>query len=149
MASPRLPSIATCEKSERADQLLNVLAGGAAVEAIRQAAKEQGLARSTGFYAPYRGILDTLARERESQEAFKHLASNAWALSVQETARRIAEQQDGLVEQQRHLASSALDTIKAFDINRGGDPLSNQLARAWVYETTVTLLAPALGTEES
>jgi len=29
------------------------------------------------------------------------------------------------------------------------DPLSNQLARAWVYETAVTLLAPALSTEES
>ena len=46
--------------------------------------------------------------------------------SVTETARNIAE---------RHV-----DLVEA--------PLSNQLARASVYGTTVTMLAPALGSEE-
>lgn len=130
------------EERERTKLFRDVLGGGAAAEAIRQATKEQELLRGTDFDAPYRGMLDTLARERESQKAFKHLASNAWALSVQETARTIAEQHGGLAQHQRHLASSALDTIKAFDINRGA--VATAIAAATAGETYRRMVADAL-----
>jgi hypothetical protein len=62
--------------------------------------------------------MDVLERDRKEREAFKTLTSTAWALSVTETARGIAERHAGLVEEQRRFFSSVLDTVKTFDANR-------------------------------
>lgn len=107
------------EERERIDRYENMLGGGTVVQAIREATQQSKLLRGLDFDAPHRHILDTLARERESQKAFKELTSTAWALSVQETAGSIVRQNQDLLDQQRHLGSTALETIRAFDLNRG------------------------------
>jgi hypothetical protein len=106
------------EERERTASYQNMLSGGAVAEAIRQTTKHQKLLRSLDFDAPYRGLMDALERDRMEREAFKKLTSTAWALSVTETARGIAERHAGLVEEQRRLSSSVLDTVRTFDANR-------------------------------
>lgn len=103
---------------ERIALFRNMLGGGAVAEAIRQATEHQKLLRGLDFDAPYRGVMDALERDRKEREEFKKLTSMAWALSVTETARGIAERHAGLVEEQRRLSSSVLDTVRAFDANR-------------------------------
>jgi hypothetical protein len=118
------------------------LDGGAVAEAIRQATATEPLKRGIEFDAPYRGILDTLRRERETEAAYKSLASNAWALSVTDTARTLATQNSALVEQQRHLASSVLDTVRAFDANKS--LVACAIAAASVGDTYRKMVAEAL-----
>lgn len=196
------------EERERSKLYRDVLGGGVVGEALRQVNDRQKLLRGLDFDKPYRGILDTLERDRTEREAFKGQTSTAWALSVTETARSIASRNTDLVEQQRRLSSTVLETMRVFDVNRttigtalaaarGGDaylaglpravlsrdaifrrkperagevvlkasegevvaiaktqgrwrlvvfrdPLSNQLAQAWVYQTALTPLAQPL-----
>ena len=130
------------EERERADLYKHALGGGAVAEAIRQATATDTLMRAGDFDAPYRGILDTLRRERETEAAYKSLTSNAWALSVTETARTLAAQNGALVEQQRHLASSVLDTVRAFDANKS--LVASAIAAASVGDTYRKMVAEAL-----
>jgi hypothetical protein len=130
------------EERQRADLYRTALGGSAISDAVKQATTARDLLRGVDFDAPYRGILDTLERERASRQAFESLATNAWALSVTETARKIAEQNHGLLEQQRHLGSSLLDTVRAFDANRS--LLSSAIAAASAGETYRRMIAEAL-----
>jgi len=130
------------EERERARLLHDAFGGSAIVEAARQARQHHELRRGLDLDAPYRGILDTLERERASIAAFKSLASNGWALSVQETARSIAQQNGGLFAQQRDYAGTVLDTIRAFDANRRA--VTTALAAASAGETYRRAIAEAL-----
>lgn len=107
------------EERERIKFYESMVDGGAVAEAIKQATTHQKLLRDLNVDRPFRTVLDTLKRERASQEAFKSMASTAWAQSVAETARSITVQNADLIEQQRRLSSSVLDTVRAFDLNRG------------------------------
>lgn len=106
------------EERQRVELYRHALGGSTITDAVNHATKAKELMRGVDFDAPYRGILDTLERERSSKKAFESVATNAWALSVSETARKIAGQNRGLVEQQRHLGTSLLDTVRAFDANK-------------------------------
>lgn len=94
-----------------------LLGGGTAAQAILEATdvrKRLGL----DFGAPYRGVLDMLERDRRQQLEFRQLTSSAWALSISETARSIVDRNAGLLDDQRRLSSSLLDTVKTFDLKR-------------------------------
>lgn len=106
------------EERQRADLYRTALGGSVIMDAVKQATTARELLRGVDFDAPYRGMLDTLERERASKKAFESLATNAWAMSVTETARKLAEQNQGLVEQQRHLGISLLETARAFVANK-------------------------------
>lgn len=106
------------EERERSKLYRDVLGGGVVGEALRQVNDRQKLLRGLDFDKPYRGILDTLGRDRTEREAFKGQTSTAWALSVTETARSIASRNTDLVEQQRRLSSTVLETMRVFDVNR-------------------------------
>ncbi|HEX8483669.1 MAG TPA: hypothetical protein VF650_17350 [Allosphingosinicella sp.] len=106
------------EERERAALYRNVLGHGGVGEEIRQATEHHKLMRGLDFGAPYRGVMDTLERERKEREAFKKLTTTAWALSVIETARDVAKQHAGFIAEQRRFSSSVLDTVRAFDANR-------------------------------
>lgn len=118
------------EERERANMFKDVFAGGAVAEAIRAATLHDRLFRGVEFDKPYRGILDTLERDRKERERYKELTSTAWALSVTETARGITQRSTGLVEQQRRLSSSVVDTMQAFDANRSTVATALAAARA-------------------
>ncbi|MGU3389758.1 hypothetical protein [Sphingomonas sp. M1A8_2b] len=118
------------EERERANMYKDVFAGGAVAEAMRAATVPDRLFRGVDFDKPNRGILDTLERDRKGRERYKELTSTAWALSVTETARSIAQRSTGLVEQQRLLSSSVVDTMRAFDANRSTVATALAAARA-------------------
>lgn len=118
------------EERERANMFKDVFAGGAVAEAMRAATLHDKLFRTVDFEKPYRGILDTLERDRKERERFKELTSTAWALSVTETARSIAQHSTDLVEQQQRLSSSVVDTMRAFDANRSTVATALAAARA-------------------
>jgi hypothetical protein len=107
------------EERERAKFYRDALGGGAVAEAIRQASEHTKLRQQLDFAQPYRRVLDVLERDRKERETFKQLTSTAWALSVTETARSIAERTGGFLEEQRALSNTALETVRAFDLNRG------------------------------
>ncbi|CAH0354440.1 hypothetical protein [Sphingobium sp. CECT 9361] len=130
------------EERERAALFRNALGGNAIADAVKQAKTASEMLRGLDLDAPYRGILDTLERDRRDRESLKHLTSNAWALSVTDTARRFAEQNTSLVEQQRHLASSVLDTVKAFDANKS--LVASAIASASAGATYKRMIAEAL-----
>lgn len=118
------------EERERASMFKDLFAGGAVAEAVRAATLHDKLFRGVDFDKPYRGILETLERDREERERFKELTSTAWALSVTETARSITQRSTDLVEQQRRLSSSVVDTMRAFDANRSTVATALAAARA-------------------
>ena len=105
------------EERERTRRYRELLGDGTAAQAIRVATdvrKRLGL----DFGAPYRGVLDMLERDRRQQLDFRQFTSSAWALSISETARSIVDRNAGLLDDQRRLSSSQLETVKTFDINR-------------------------------
>lgn len=106
------------EEFERAERYRSMAGGGAVANAMREATKHQNPIRDLDVERPLRSILHTLERDRADREAFSLMASNGWAVSVAETARNIAQRSNGLIEQQRHLSSSVLETVRAFDLNR-------------------------------
>lgn len=118
------------EERERANMFKDVFAGGAVAEAMRAETRRDRLFRGVDFDKPYRGILDTLERDRKDRERYKELTSTAWALSVTEAARSITQRSTGLVEQQRRLSSSVVDTMRAFDANRSTVATALAAARA-------------------
>ncbi len=118
------------EERKRDNMFKDVFAGGTVAEAMRAATLHDKLFRGMDFDKPYRGILETLERDREGRERFKELTSTAWALSVTETARSITQRSTGLVEQQRRLSSSVVDTMRAFDANRSTVATALAAARA-------------------
>lgn len=118
------------EERERANMFKDVFPGGAVAEAMRAATLHEKLFRGVDFDKSYRGILDTLERDRKEREHFKALTSTAWALSVTETARSITQRSTDLVEQQRRLSTSVLDTMQAFDANRSTVATALAAARA-------------------
>ncbi len=118
------------EERERANMFKDVFAGGAVAEAMRAETLRDRLFRGVDFDKPYRGILDTLERDRKERERYKELTSTAWALSVTEAARSITQRSTGLVEQQRRLSSSVVDTMRAFDANRSTVATALAAARA-------------------
>ena len=106
------------EEHQRSD-LYRLAAGNSGIlDTVRAATEQDRLLRTLDIEKPYRSILDTMQRDRAEREAFKSLATNAWALSVTETARTIGERHSGLAELQRHLASSVLDTVQTFSAHR-------------------------------
>lgn len=107
------------EERERAKFYRDALGGGAVAEAIRQASEHTKLRQQLEVAQPYREVLDVLERDRKERQAFAQLTSTAWALSVTETARSIAERTGGFLEEQRALSNTALETVRAFDLNRG------------------------------
>lgn len=107
------------EERERADFYRKFVGNGAVTEAIREATWQQKLLRDLDYDRPVRTVLETLKRDRASREAFTGMASTAWAKSISETAHSITQQSAGLIEEQRRLSSSILDTARAFDFNRG------------------------------
>ena len=130
------------EERQRAELYRHALGGSTIIEAVNQATKARELLRGVDFDAPYRRILDTLERERTSHAAIESLATNAWALSVNETARKLAEQNRGLVEQQRHLGTSLLDTVRAFDANKS--LMASAVAAASAGDSYKRMVAEAL-----
>jgi hypothetical protein len=130
------------EERRRAELYRHALGGSTIIDAVTQATKARELMRGVDFDAPYRGILDTLERERSSEKAFESVATNAWALSVSETARKIADQNRGLVEQQRHLGTSLLDTVRAFDANKS--LVASAIAAASAGDSYRRMIAEAL-----
>ena len=130
------------EEYERIKPYRDMLGGGAVAEAVRQENKRRDLLRGLDFDAPYRGVLDTLERDRKQRENFRRLTSTAWALSITETARWVVERQVSLVEEQRKLSSSILDTVKAYDANRS--VMETAMAAARASETYRSLIFDAL-----
>ena len=130
------------EERERHELYRNMLGGGAVAEATRQATDHQKLLRGLHFYAPYRGIMDALERERKDRDALRKLASTAWALSVTETARGIVERHSDLAENQRRFSNSVLDTVRAFDANRSA--VASAIAAASAGDSFRQLIADAL-----
>lgn len=130
------------EERERAKLFKDMLGGGAVATAIREATQARDLMRGVDFDRPYRGVLDALERDRKEQASFKALTSTAWALSVTETARNIAERNAGLFEDQRRLSGSVLDTVKAFDLNRS--TVATAIAAASSGDSVRRMIAEAL-----
>ncbi len=89
-------------------------------KAIRDANEYKKLLGGFDFSRVHSNTMDTLERDRKEREAFKRLASQAWALSVTKTAHSIAKQHSDLINGQRLLSDSLLDTVKALDANRSG-----------------------------
>lgn len=118
------------EERERIDRYETMTGGHTVARAIREATQQSKLLTGMNLDAPYRPILDALARERESQKAFRELTSNAWALSVKETSESIARQNQDLISRQRHLGGTALETIRALDLNRGAITTAIAAAKA-------------------
>lgn len=130
------------EEYERTKLYRDLLGGGAVAEAVRQENKRRDLLRGLDFDAPYRGVLDTLERDRKQQENLRRLTSTAWALSITETARSVVERHVSLVEEQRKLSNSILDTVKAYDANRS--VVETAMAAARASETYRSLITDAL-----
>jgi len=130
------------EEHERTALYRNMIGGGTVGEAIRQATQHQELLRSLDVDPPYRGVMDALGRDRKEREAFKNLASTAWALSVTETARGIVERHPDLVAEQRRLSSSVLDTVRTFDANRSA--VDSAIAAASATDSYKRMIADAL-----
>lgn len=130
------------EEFERTRQYRDALGGGAAAEAIRQATKQSELLRGLDLVAPYRSILDTLERDRKQQEELRRLTSTAWALSVTQTARSVVERHNSLVEDQRRLSNSFLDTVRIYDANRS--VIETAMAAATAGETYRRMIAQAM-----
>jgi len=130
------------EERERTKLFREVLGGGAVATAIREATEARNLMRGVDFDRSYRGVLDVLERERKEQASFKALTSTAWALSVTETARNIAERHVDLIEEQRRLSGSVLDTVKAFDLNRS--TVASAIAAARSSDSVRGMIAEAL-----
>lgn len=61
---------------------------------------------------------ETARTHAETIDKLKALTSTPWALSVTETARSIMQRDNDLLEQQRRMSSSLLDTMRALDANR-------------------------------
>ena len=70
------------------------------------------------------------------------MTSTPWALSVTETARTIMQRDAGLMEQQRRMSSSVLDTMRAFNANRS--TVSAAIAAASTGETYRRMMADML-----
>jgi hypothetical protein len=130
------------EEREHAKLFKDMLGGGAVATAIREATQVRDLMRGVDFDRPYRGVLDALERDRKEHASFKALTSTAWALSVTETARNIAERNAGLFEDQRRLSGSVLDTVKAFDLNRS--TVATAIAAASSGDSVRRMIAEAL-----
>jgi hypothetical protein len=130
------------EERERAALFRVARSGGAVAEAVRQATEQQKLLRGLDLDTPYRGLIDALERDRTVREAFRKLASTAWALSVTETARGVAERNSALVEEQRRLSSTILDTVRTFDANRSA--IGAAIAAATAGPTYKQMIAEAL-----
>lgn len=116
------------EEVKRAQFYKSMIGGGAVAEAIKQANTRQKLLRDLGMHSAVQTTLDLLEQDRANQQALKSMTSAAWALSVAETAHTISHQNADLIEQQRLLSSSVLDTVRAFDRNRGA--VATAIARA-------------------
>lgn len=118
------------EERERAEFYRKMVGGGAVAEAIRQATSHQKLLRDLDYDRPLRTVFETLKRDQANREAMKMKASTAWAQSVAETARSISHRSTELLDQQRRLSSSVLDTVRAFDLNRGAVATAIAAAKA-------------------
>ncbi|RSU72090.1 hypothetical protein BRX37_19950 [Sphingomonas sp. S-NIH.Pt3_0716] len=118
------------EERERAEFYRKMVGGGVVAEAVEQARAHHKLLRDVDVERTIRPVLDALKRDRADREAFRQLASNGWALSVAETARSISQQSTDLIEQQRKLSSSVLDTVRAFDASRGAVATAIAAAKA-------------------
>jgi hypothetical protein len=106
------------EERERTKLYKDLLGGGAVAEAMREANRTRDLMRGLDFDKPYRGIVEMMEQDRKQLDFLKSLTSTPWALSVTETARSIMQRDADLIEQQRRMSSSVLDTMRAFDANR-------------------------------
>ena len=118
------------EERERGELYRKFVGGGVVAEAIRQATSHQKLLRDLDYDRPLRTVLEGLKHDQATSEAMKMMASTAWAQSVTETARSISQQSTELLDQQRRLSSSVLDTVRAFDINRGAVAMAIAAAKA-------------------
>lgn len=130
------------EERERTNRYRDILGGGAAAEAIRQATKTTTLLRGLDFEAPYRGVLDVLERDRKNRQAFSQLSSIASALSVAETALSIAQRNVGFLKEQRRLSNAMLDTVKALDLDR--TTVATAIAMASAGDTYRSMVVEAL-----
>ena len=130
------------EERERTALYRNMLGGGAAAEAMHQAIEDQKSLRGLDFDAPYRGVMDALERDRMERDLLKKLTSTAWALSVTETARGIAERHTDLVGEQQRLSSSVLDTVRTFNAHRSA--VGTAIAAASARESYKRFITDAL-----
>lgn len=85
---------------------------------------------------------ETARTHAETIDRLKALTSTPWALSVTETARNIMHRDAGLLEQQRQMSSSVLDTMRAFDANRS--TVATAIAAAREGETYRRMMADML-----
>jgi hypothetical protein len=106
------------EERERTKLYKDALGGGAIAEAMREVNRTRDLVRGLDLDKPYRGIVEMMEQDRKQRDFLKSLTSTPWALSVTETARSIMQRDTDLIEQQRRMSSSVLDTMRAFDANR-------------------------------
>lgn len=106
------------EERERTKLYKDLLGGGAVAQAMRQVNRTRDLVRGLDLDKPYRGIVGMMEQDRKQRDFLKSLTSTPWALSVTETARSIMQRDADLIEQQRRMSSSVLDTMRAFDANR-------------------------------
>lgn len=118
------------EERERLEFYRKMVGGGAVAEAIRQATSHQKLLRDLDYDRPPRTVFETLKHDQADREAMKMMASTAWAQSVTETARSISHRSTELLDQQRRLSASVLDTVRAFDLNRGAVETAIAAAKA-------------------
>ncbi|KEQ53747.1 hypothetical protein BV95_01963 [Sphingobium chlorophenolicum] len=92
------------------------------------------------------GVLSTAYETARSHadtiEKLKALTTPAWALTISETARTIMHRDAELIEQQRRLSSSVLDTMRAFDANRS--TVAAAMAAARTGETYRRMMAEML-----
>lgn len=118
------------EERKRAELYRSMIGGGAVAEAIKQASTHIKLQRDLDRDRLPRTVRDALKYDRANRETLKLVASSAWAQSVAETARDISWQNADLIEQQRLLSSSVLDTVRTFDLNRGAIQAAIAAAKA-------------------
>lgn len=118
------------EERQRAELYRSMLGGGGVAEAIKQASAQHKIPWDLNLDGPLQTVRNALEYDRANREALKLRASSAWAQSVAETARDISWRNADLIEQQRLLSSSVLDTMRAFDLNRGAIQTAIAAAKA-------------------
>lgn len=130
------------EEQERARPYRDMLGGGTVAEAIREASERHRLFSDLDALRPYRSVLDVLERERRDHERFRQLTSTAWAQSISETARSIVERDRSLLAEERRLAGTMLETVRAFEKSRS--TVADAIREATAGGTFRQMLAEAL-----
>ena len=130
------------EERERANLYKTMMGGGAVAEAMREVNRTRDLMRGLDFDKPYRGIVEMMEQDRKQRDMLKSLTSTPWALSVTETARSIMQRDADLIEQQRRMSSSVLDTMRAFGAARS--TVSDLIAAASTGDSYRKMMADML-----